>query len=138
MPNPNTTSQLIKEAQTPADARLGPKTKGAELGQHAKAVSGARSHGAGRAFLPARPDSSSHMGITHLAAVPAQCLALKGAHTLLGKSEAINNGYISPNQWILWQFPNARTHKQFLRPQHLRVALASRNLCFSAKKMKSL
>lgn len=52
MPNPNTTSQLIEEV---ADAKQGPKSKGGELGQHAKAVSSARSHRAGRAFLQQLP-----------------------------------------------------------------------------------
>lgn len=52
MPNPNTTSQLIKEA---ADAKQEPKSKGGELGHHAKAVSSARSHGVGRAFPAGMP-----------------------------------------------------------------------------------
>lgn len=116
MPNPNTTSQLIKEAPSPADAKPGPKSKGTELGQQARAVCGARSRGAGTDFPPARPDCGSHSGIIHPEAVPEQHLALQDAHTPLGKSEAISNGYISPNQWVLWQFPNMHTQTIFKTP----------------------
>lgn len=91
---------------------------------------------AGPSFSPASLDSSSHRDISPGAA-PAWHLALQDAHKLLGKPEAISNGYISQNQWIWGSFQTC-THKHFLRPQQLHVAVSSPTLCFTSKKMKSL
>lgn len=124
MPNPNTTSQLIEEAPTPADAKLGPKSKGTELGQRARAVSCARSHGAGTAFPPSTPRQGSH------GASPTQ---QQSQHSVW-HSRMPTHSLESQRQLVTGTFPQTSgfcgnfwtcTHKQFLRPHHLHIAVAS-------------